>query len=225
MGDTWLMKQMKPPDGRLYTPREIYKMFNISSKTLVNWSDAGKIRTVKTIGGHRRYILEDFDTPRDHPLSRRRICYCRVSSSGQKQDLERQVDSLRSLYPDHEIVRDIGSGINFKRKGFISILESAKNGHVEEIVVAHKDRLCRFGFELVKRVLEDWSGANIVVLNKTDSSKQDELVGDIISIITIFSARVHGIRSYTKKSQKEKEVRTKESGLQNDEVQTDTFSN
>jgi len=108
--------------------------------------------------------------------NKRNICYCRVSTSSQKEDLERQVEYFRCKYPDYEIVKDIGSGLNFKRKGFNTILDSAFKG---EIVVTHKDRLCRFGFELVLRIIESTNG-KILVLDKEETSPEKELVNDIL---------------------------------------------
>jgi predicted site-specific integrase-resolvase len=126
--------------------------------------------------------------------NKRNICYCRVSTSSQKEDLERQVEYFRCKYPDYEIVKDIGSGINFKRKGFNSILDSAFKGDIGEIVVTHRDRLCRFGFELVLRIIESTNG-KILVLDKEETSPEKELVNDILSIITVFSSRLYGLRS------------------------------
>jgi predicted site-specific integrase-resolvase len=100
------------------------------------------------------------------------------------------------MYPEHEIVSDIGSGINFKRKGLLSILDSAIKGDIEEIVVTHRDRLCRFGFELIERVITSGSQGKIVVLNQRKTSPQQELVDDLVSIITVFSSRLYGLRSH-----------------------------
>ena len=102
-------------------------------------------------------------TPRKKP-TKRNICYCRVSTSSQKEDLERQVEFFRCKYPNHEIIKDIGSGLNFKRKGFNSILDFAIKGDIGEVVVTHKDRLGRIGFELVLRIIESTSKNRCSVL-------------------------------------------------------------
>ena len=131
--------------------------------------------------------------------TKRNICYCRVSTSSQKEDLERQVEFFRCKYPNHEIIKDIGSGLNFKRKGFNSILDFAFKGDIGEVVVTHKDRLCRFGFELVLRIIESTNG-KILVLDKEETSPEKELVNDILSIITVFSSRLYGLRSHAIKN-------------------------
>ena len=116
-----------------------------------------------------------------------------------KEDLERQVEFFRCKYPNHEIIKDIGSGLNFKRKGFNSILDFAFKGDIGEVVVTHKDRLCRFGFELVLRIIESTNG-KILVLDKEETSPEKELVNDILSIITVFSFRLYGLRSHAIKN-------------------------
>jgi excisionase family DNA binding protein len=185
--------------------KEVCEMLNISDKTLLRWDNEGKVKSVRTKGGHRRYLLSDItggcivDVKTQN--IRRKICYCRVSSHGQKEDLETQKKYLSSKYPDHEVISDIGSGLNFNRKGFNSILESAIRGNIEEIVVSHRDRLCRFGFDLVERIISTWSNGKILVLDKGETSPEKELVDDLISIVTVFSDRIYGLRSHTLKRQ------------------------
>lgn len=164
----------------------------------MNWTYENKLNFVRTKGGHRRFLLEDVQPKADvklHDVTKRRICYCRVSTASQKEDLERQANFLRIEYPNHEIIKEIGSGVNFKRKGFNSILDSAVKGNIEEIVVTHRDRLCRFGFDLVKRLVEQYSNGKIVVLYTKEESREEELVNDLVSIITVFSSRLYGLRS------------------------------
>jgi predicted site-specific integrase-resolvase len=175
----------------LYKPREICKLYGITPRTLLNWSYNRRIKFIRTDTGHRRYYFEDSTKP-----AGRKICYCRVSSQGQKEDLERQSNYMRLRYPSYEIITDIGSGINFKRKGFNAILDSAIKGDVAEIVVTHRDRLCRFGFELVERLVTKCSHGVIVVLDHKETSPNEELVCDLISIVTVFSSRIYGLRSH-----------------------------
>jgi len=109
-------------------PEEVAKIFNVTVRTLLNWDYKGKIKSVRTKGGHRRFLRSDIipDEKQPSPTQpRRKFCYCRVSSPSQKEDLGRQVEFFRINYPNHEIVKDTGSGLNFKRKGLNSILESA----------------------------------------------------------------------------------------------------
>ncbi|NBO39784.1 IS607 family transposase [bacterium] len=124
------------------------------------------------------------------------ICYCRVSSHGQKEDLERQVSYMQERFPGYRIIRDIGSGINFKRRGLRTILELACKGYVSEVVVAYRDRLCRFAFELVEWLLS-LHGVKLVVLNEDlEGSESGELAEDLLSIVHVFNCRIQGRRKY-----------------------------
>ena len=92
---------------------------------------------------------------------KKNICYCRVSSIGQKSDLENQVDFMKSKYPNYEIITDIGSGLNFNRLGLNKIINLGLNKDINELVIAYKDRLTRFGFELIQTIVEEWSNGKI----------------------------------------------------------------
>jgi predicted site-specific integrase-resolvase len=183
------------------------KTLGVSSDTLRRWSDEGRIQTIRTAGGIRLYNVASFVQENCNqelssveeevqPVTKQRLCYCRVSSAGQRDDLERQVTFMRSKYPQHTIITDVGSGINWKRKGLRTILDLAHKGQVEQVVVAYRDRLCRFAFELVEWILQR-SGVQLVVLNQSlDSSGQSELADDLLSIIQVFNSRVNGKRKY-----------------------------
>ena len=194
----------------LLTPQETCVRYNICPRTVTNWLSRGKIRFTRTPGGHKRYICRKNIPLTNTPITTGRyICYARVSSNAQRQDLERQVEYLRDRYPQHEIITDIGSGINFKRKGFNTILDSAIKGNVKEIVVTYRDRLCRFGFEFVENIISKYSTGKVVVLNRQETSPEQELVDDLISIVTVFSSRIYGSRSHSVKN-KIKEIISKE---------------
>lgn len=190
-------------EDKYIRPEEASRLLKITVRTLLNWDYKGKVKCIRTKGGHRRFLLSDIleKLPEEkRPKSKkRRICYCRVSTRSQKEDLERQVEYFRGKFPDYEIVQDFGSGINFKRRGFNSLLDSAIRGNIEEIVVTHKDRLCRFGFELIERIVQEHSNGRIVVLNQEETSPEKELVTDLLSIITVFSSRLYGLRSHSLK--------------------------
>jgi predicted site-specific integrase-resolvase len=138
---------------------EAAEHYEVSSKTLSRWCERGLIQFKETPGGQRRYGIGDFKP------KKQRICYCRVSSSKQHGDLERQKAQMRETYPDHDIIDDVGSGINFKRPGLLRILDAAAKGDVEEVVVAHRDRLARFGVELVEWILRT-NDVKLVVLQR-----------------------------------------------------------
>lgn len=190
-------------EEKLLTPIQAARHLNVSKQTLVTWDNAGLIPAFKTPGGHRRFRLKDL-TARvsnssllNKPDLRVSYCYARVSTHSQKEDLERQIAFFKSNYPNHKLITDIGSGLNFKRKGFMSLLEQGIQGNIKQIVVTHKDRLCRFGFELFSEVISKSSNGEILVLNTDPKSPEQRFCDDILSIITVFSSRLYGLRSHS----------------------------
>ena len=157
-------------------------------------ANAGKIETIRTKGGHRRYNVQAFIDGKSQPTLTP-VCYCRVSSKKQKDDLERQVVYMRSIYPHAEIIRDIGSGLNFKRPGLRTLLDRLLEGDQLSLIVAHRDRLARFGIELFRYLVES-NGGELVVLDQTVHSPTEELTADLLSILHVFSCRMHGLRRY-----------------------------
>ena len=128
---------------------------------------------------------------------RKGVIYARVSSSHQKEagDLQRQVEDLQTSYPGHDIIRDVGSGLNFKRPGLQALLERVHSGTVSEVVVRHKDRLCRYGLELLEWIFKK-AGTKLVVLShEQEASSTKELADDLLAITTVFVARHNGQRS------------------------------
>jgi len=141
----------------------------------------------------RRYDLDSYiKAPRK---AKRVVLYARVSSREQKPDLERQIARLVNLYPGAEVVGEVGGGLNFKRPKFLALLERVRAGDVGTIVVAHRDRLCRFGFEFVEWYCRQY-GCEILVLDDDHLSPQQELVEDILTILHCFSSRLYGLRKY-----------------------------
>lgn len=172
--------------------KDAARMLGMHPNTLRKLANEGKIHHIKTESGQRRYDVSSFIGESKPETT---VCYCRVSSYKQKDDLERQTNYLKSIYENAEFIRDIGSGLNFKRKGLNKILERAMRGDKLRLVVAHRDRLARFGFDLIRFVIER-NGGSIVVLNETSLSPDEELVKDLLNILHVFSCRVHGLRSY-----------------------------
>jgi predicted site-specific integrase-resolvase len=152
------------------------------------------IESYKTKAGHRRYNVTAY---LGHQQQSTTICYCRVSSPKQRYDLERQVKFMREQYPGAEVVKDVGSGRYAKRRGLKSLLERAMRGEQLKIVVAHRDRLARFGFELIEWIIQQ-SGGRVVVLKQTNLSPEQELTNDLLNILHVFSCRMHGLRNYKK---------------------------
>jgi predicted site-specific integrase-resolvase len=177
------------------------QILGVSGNTLRSWAAKGSIRFIRTESGYRRYDLSSVFPETD----KRRVCYCRVSSAKQKDDHERQKAFMQDRYPEHEVVTDIGSGLNFKRPGMRALLESCVRGDVEEIVVAHRDRLARFGSQLFEVVLSV-HGGRLLVLEEESLSPEEELTRDLLSIIHVFSCRLHGLRKYGNKIKKDQNL-------------------
>lgn len=175
------------------TLREAKKILGLHPNTLRKYADDGIIESIKTPSGQRRFNVESFINQKQSTIQT--ILYCRVSSAKQTDDLQNQKDYLLSKYPGAEIIADVGSGLNFKRKGLRAILERLLQGDSIKLVVAERDRLCRFGFELIEYLVTK-NGGEIVVLNQSEYSPEGELVSDILSIIHVFSCRVRGMRKY-----------------------------
>jgi len=175
-------------------PRVAAHRLGVSTRTLERWEKAGKITACRTPSGHRRYDTDSIDNIRP---TKPTILYARVSSHRQKADLARQIEVLLSYYPGCEVIRDIGSGLNFKRKGLLALLERILSGDVGMVVVAHKDRLCRFGFDLIAW-LSKRSNCEILVLNNNVLGAEREMLEDVLAIIHVFSCRLYGLRKYKK---------------------------
>jgi predicted site-specific integrase-resolvase len=185
------------------TTKKAKELLQVTVKTLRIWDKEGKIRTIRTPSNIRRYSLKDIQniiscgTPTE---AKEKVCYCRVSSRKQMDDLERQKDFFRERFPTHVLVTDVGSGINWKRKGLKTLLDKAMHGDISEIVVAHRDRLCRFAFELLEWIFKR-NGVKLVVFNEEkDHSSDQELTDDILSIIHVYSCRKMGQRRYKNKN-------------------------
>ena len=124
---------------KLLRPEEASRLLNITQQSLINWSNQGKIECIRTKGKHRRFLMSSLvpfaseEINRKTEQRKRKICYCRVSTSSQKEDLERQIKFFRIKYTEYEIIKDIGSGINFKRKGFKTILDDAIKRNIKEV--------------------------------------------------------------------------------------------
>lgn len=188
--------------------KEALKISKVSSDTLRRWVKEGRIRAVKTKTNryqyHKRDLLEHtgidiFDKKKE---GREKVCYCRVSSLKQLDDMERQKLYLKERYPNHRIITDVGSGINWKRKGLQAILELSFNRELEEVVVAHKDRLSRIAFDLIEWIIKK-NGGKVFVINRSEErTSEQELAEDLLSITTIYSCRQMGRRRYKNKENK-----------------------
>lgn len=173
---------------------EYSKLFKVHPQTLRRWAESGKVQFKWSPGGIRLYRLPDCAD--GEPVQEKKVVYARVSSAKQKDDLQRQADHLLSKFPGHRLVTDIGSGINWKRKGLLSLLDAANTGDLQEVVVATRDRLCRFAFDLLQHIFTQ-RGVRLVVLDSADMSPEQELSDDLLSIVQIFCCRRNGKRRYS----------------------------
>lgn len=176
-----------------YSTRQAREILGVHDNTLRKWDKQGRIKTMRTPGGNRLYDLSEFTVQEEPVLNM--VCYCRVPSAKQRDDLASQVAFMREKYPESEVITDVGSGINFKRKGLKALLERSLSGEQLEVVVAYKDRLARFGFELLEWLIER-NGGKIVVLNQVSFSPEQELTKDLLTILHVFSCRLYGLRKY-----------------------------
>ena len=183
---------------RLYTLKEACLLLGLHPRTIQKWDKQGKIRIVRTPGGRRRIPESEIRRLQGEKGIRSIIGYARVSSNTQKDDLERQVKYLQE-YGVHEVITDIGSGLNENRKGFLKLLDKILHNEVDKVVILYEDRLTRFGFDTLKRVFEE-HGTSIEVINQTDAKPpQQELLEDLITIISHFSGKLYGMRSHKQK--------------------------
>ena len=188
-------------------PKEASRIIGVNIDTLRRMASRNEIKHIRTDTGRYLFDISSFTNRSNHEVCERKtICYARVSSRGQKSDLQNQISLLESKYPGTEIISDYGSGLNFHRKGLQQILDLAYKGELKEVVVTYKDRLCRFGFELIEYILKTQSNANIMVLCNNSTSKESELATDLLSIITVFSARMYGLRKYEKQIKEDKSL-------------------
>lgn len=186
---------------KYYSIHEFSKLIGRTPQTLRNWDNSGRLTPHHTgANGYRYYSHDQLNQVLGitDAQPRKVIGYCRVSSNKQKDDLERQVQNmerfLASQYPNYEIVQDIGSGINYTKRGLRILLRKICNREVEKVVVFYKDRLLRFGFELVEYVA-NINGCEIEVVDSTEKTEQQELVEDLVQIITVFSCKLQGKRA------------------------------
>ena len=180
------------------------KELGVSIPTLRRWEAEGKIHAERTPKGHRRYDLAQLRGLKPYEASRTNrptVCYARVSSQDQKEDLVRQVIWLETFCAangwSYEVMQDLGSGLNYQKKGLQQLIKRICSGTVGRLVLTHKDRLLRFGSELIFSLCEAF-GTEVVIINQGEQplSFEEELAQDVLEIITVFSARLYGSRSH-----------------------------
>ena len=196
---------------KYYSAKTVTQILGVTAQTLRNWDKEGKLKPAYTkSNGYRFYSEEDvlsYTKERDTKKERKLVGYVRVSSKKQEDDLNRQKENLESYLKqtnqEYEIVSDIGSGINYNKSGLKKLIEKINKKEVDEIVVLYKDRLLRYGFELIE-YFASLNNVKIRVLDKINKIEDEELVEDLVQIITEFSCKIQGKRkSKTKKKLEE----------------------
>ncbi|RKW35524.1 MAG: IS607 family transposase [Leptotrichia sp.] len=179
------------------------KSLGVSIQTLRNWDKEGKLKpTYVTENGYRYYsedLLNKFRNIKNvNKIKKKNILYARVSTKNQKDELNRQIDNLKqyaySKGYSFEIITDIGSGINYKKEGLLKMINLVECGEVDRIIVLYKDRLIRFGYDLIEYICK-LNDTKIEIVDNSTISKEQELTEDLIQIITVFANRLYGARS------------------------------
>lgn len=187
--------------GNFYTIHAASKILGVTPQTLRNWDKTGKLKPHHTsANGYRYYSQEQIDAFLRVAKKAERIVigYCRVSSVKQRDDLKRQEEAVRAYLiaqgSPFEIITDIGSGINYNKPGLRALIERITRGDVKKVAVLYKDRLVRFGFEMIE-YLAGLYNCEIEIIDNTPKTEQQELVEDLVQIITVFSCKLHGKRA------------------------------
>ena len=186
---------------KLLRVSQVANMTALHPNTLRRLHKEGKLVPYRISDGGTRYYLEE-DVLKFmgliNPKERIIIGYCRVSSTKQQDDLEQQVENIKTyMYTkgyNFEIITDIGSGLNDKRKGLETLIEKICNNEVEKIVILYKDRLVRLGYELIEKICKIYN-TEIEIVDNSTTSKEEELIKDLIQIVTVFSSKLHGKRA------------------------------
>ena len=183
-----------------YSSQKVCKLLGVTAQTLRNWDANGKLKPHhKTPSGYRYYSIDQITRiTTGHTENQIVVGYCRVSSRKQEDDLSRQVEAMHTYLlakgKPFEIITDIGSGINYQKSGLQKLIKMITQNKVEQVVVLYKDRLLRFGFELVE-YMASLHGCSIEIIDHTEKSEQQELVEDLVQIITVYGCKLQGKRA------------------------------
>lgn len=198
---------------------DVAPLLGVTTQTLRNWTNSGYMNAIIGKGGHRRFrsseverIMELKDQESD---IKKCLLYCRVSTSIQKENLGRQIERLKSFsisngFIIEGIYKDIASGMSFKRRGLLKLLNHCQQHHVNAVIIEYKDRLARFGVDLLQEFLSSF-GTELLIVNAVDSDYKQEIIDDMIAIIIHFSSRLYGKRKGRNKANKIKKELLKES--------------
>lgn len=197
-------------------PKDVSKLLNVSTRTLVRWDESGKLKAKRTPTNRRYYTYEQINSilhPEDTNTIRKNVAYTRVSTRNQQDDLKNQQRYIESYVLSkgitiNEYVTDVGSGLNYKRKNWNKLLDQVMDNQIDKIYITYQDRFIRFGFDWFQRFCNRF-GTKIVVLNAKTTSPTKELTEDLISIIHVFSCRLYGLRKYDHAIKKDSTIKEK----------------
>lgn len=187
----------------IYRINEFANRVGRSVQTVRRWEKEGKLQAKRLPSGHRYFDESDVRALMGiAPEKKDTVVYCRVSSASQKDDLASQVRAMEEYCRGAGIavdvwVQEVGGGMNFKRKHFLHLVDRIQRGEIKKLLIAHKDRLMRFGFDLFHHMANE-NGCEIVVVNQESLSPQQEMVEDLMAIVHTFSCRLYGMRKYKK---------------------------
>lgn len=187
-----------------YTIAEVSALLGVTKTTLRRWEEVGKIESKRTQGNHRRYEKKVIDRilQKEKKVEKITIGYARVSTNEQKEDLKRQVQMIENYCSSKgyvfEVISDLGSGLNYNKRGLIKLIELIEEDKLERLVISYKDRLLRFGSEIIFKLCEIHN-VEVIIINQTENTFESELVDDVLSIITVYSSKLYGKRSHKNK--------------------------
>lgn len=194
-----------------YKPKDFAELLNVSVKTLQRWDREGILIAKRTPTDRRYYTYDQYLKFKGiNNTNKKVVIYSRVSTNNQKDDLLNQKQFLMNFTSSKgiivdEIIEDIGSGLNYNRKKWNKLLNECMENKIDSIIITHKDRFIRFGFDWFERFVGKF-GTKIIIVNNELLSPQEELVQDIISILHVFSCKIYGMRKYKKKIEEDEEI-------------------
>ena len=209
-------------------------LLGVCIKTLRRWDKSKMIRCIQTVGGHRRFPIQEINRIKENKRSNKKkknihllsplkcAIYGRVSSHKQHKrgDLKRQIELLKAHALEHgyeiyHIYKDIGSGLNVKQKGLWRLIQDAKNNKFSLVLLTYKDRLTRFGYKYLNNYLSEFAVMVKYLYELDKKTPKSEMIEDLITIIHSFSGKLYGLRSEKKKKEKTtiKNSKIKECGM------------
>lgn len=214
--------------SKIYKVGEAAKLLGVSRSTMQRWDQEKRLVAQRNVANRRYYTQEQLDAFRGIKSHRKTVAYARVSSAGQKENLKHQMAFIieyanaRGIIID-EHIEDIGSGLNYNRKKWNKLLDEVEAGKIEQIFVTYKDRFARFGFDWFEHFCAKHD-TKIIVLNNPETSPDEEMVEDLISVIHVFSCRLYGLRRYGRKIRRDLKKEDEKSDHQNQNISIKTQS-